>query len=217
MSASTLRLPEPLRSFIRAAGWHRRLLAAGCAAAAVAFGLSAIAPTPPPVIRLLVAAHDLPAGSTLGASDLRVAGFAPSLVPAGALRAGSATSGFVLATAMRRGEPLTDVRVVGPALIDALGASGLVATPVRIADPGVARLLQPGNVVDVLASSDRDPGATAPVVASRVRVVAVPVPDGSVTGLDDGALVVLATTSATAAVLARAAVSSRLSVIIRSG
>jgi multisubunit Na+/H+ antiporter MnhG subunit len=88
---------------------------------------------------------------------------------------------------------------------------------VRIADPGAARLLQPGAVVDVLASSDRETSGAAPIVASAVRVVMVPVPDGNVGGLDDGALVVLATTPATAAVLARAAVSSRLSVTIRGG
>jgi pilus assembly protein CpaB len=214
---TTARLPEPLRTLVRAAGWHRRLLAAACAAAAVAFGLSAVAPAPPPVVRILTAAHDLPAGSTLGAGDVRLVGFAPSVVPAGALRVSASAVGLVLAGAMRRGEPLTDIRVVGPALLGSLATSGLVAAPVRIADPGAARLLQPGAVVDVLASSERETRGPAPVVASGVRVVTVPVPDGDVGGLDDGALVVLATTPATAAVLARAAVSSRLSVTIRGG
>jgi Flp pilus assembly protein CpaB len=168
-------------------------------------------------MRILTAAHDLAAGSTLGADDVRVVGFASSVVPSGALRAGDNAVGLVLASAMRRGEPLTDVRVIGPALLGSLARSGLVAAPVRIADPGAARLLQPGAVVDVLASSDRETSGAAPIVASAVRVVMVPVPDGNVGGLDDGALVVLATTPATAAVLARAAVSSRLSVTIRGG
>jgi Flp pilus assembly protein CpaB len=202
---------------VRAAGWHQRLLAAGCAAAAVAFGLSALAPAPPPVVGVLTAARDLAAGSTLATDDVHVVGFASSVVPSGSLRAGANAVGLVLAGAMRRGEPLTDVRVVGRALLGSLAKSGLVATPVRIADPGAARLLQPGDVVDVLASSDRETRGAAPCVASAVRVVTVPLPDGTAGNLDDGALVVLATTPATAAVLARAAVSSHLSVTIRGG
>ena len=74
-----------------------------------------------------------------------------------------------------------------------------------------------GDVVDVLASSDHAAAATAPVLATGVRVLAVPNAADAVSGLDDGALVVVATTPSTAAVLARAAVSARLSVVIRSG
>src|SRR4029079_3366369 len=53
-------LPEPLRVLLRTASWHRRLLASGLAAAAVAFGLSVVAPKPPPVVRVLAAARDVP-------------------------------------------------------------------------------------------------------------------------------------------------------------
>jgi Flp pilus assembly protein CpaB len=183
----------------------------------VGFGLTAVAPTAPPVVEILAAARDLPAGTTLSARDVRVIGLAPSTVPAGTLRAGADAAGLVLAGAMRRGEPLTDVRVVGPALIGSLANGGLVAAPLRISDPGVARLLRPGDLVDVLAASDRDSRASAPVVASGVRVVTVPVPDETSSGLDSGALIVVATTTATAAMLARAAMSARLSVTIRGG
>jgi Flp pilus assembly protein CpaB len=118
---------------------------------------------------------------------------------------------------MRRGEPLTDARTVGPTLLGSLAAPGLVATPIRIADPGSARLLQPGDLVDVLAATDHDTRSAAPVVASAVRVVVVPLPDETAGNLDDGALVVLATSPSTAALLARAAVSARLSITIRGG
>jgi multisubunit Na+/H+ antiporter MnhG subunit len=115
---------------------------------------------------------------------------------------------------MRRGEPLTDVRLVGPALLGSLARDGLVAAPVRIADAGASRLLKPGDIVDVLAANDRDTRASAPVLAHGVRVITVPAAEDAAGGLDSGALVVLATTPATAALLARAAVTARLSVTI---
>ncbi|WP_431780840.1 hypothetical protein [Streptomyces chumphonensis] len=60
----------------------------------------------------------------------------------------------------------------------------LVRAPVRLADPGVVRLLKPGDRVDVLAgpapeSAGADASAAtgaADVLASRARVVAVPDP-----------------------------------------
>ncbi|WP_340560766.1 hypothetical protein [Streptomyces sp. GSL17-111] len=59
----------------------------------------------------------------------------------------------------------------------------LVRAPVRLADPGVVRLLKPGDRVDVLAGPAPEPpgGVTAAtgaadVLASRARVVAVPEP-----------------------------------------
>ncbi len=52
---------------------------------------------------------------------------------------------------MRAGETITDVRLVGPALLAGYGDQ-LVAAPVRIADAGSAALLQPGDVIDVLAA-----------------------------------------------------------------
>ncbi|MBD3933308.1 hypothetical protein IF129_17340 [Streptomyces chumphonensis] len=60
----------------------------------------------------------------------------------------------------------------------------LVRAPVRLADPGVVRLLKPGDRVDVLAGpAPESPGAdasaatgSADVLATRARVVAVPDP-----------------------------------------
>jgi pilus assembly protein CpaB len=216
MTSLVDQLPEPLRALLRTASWHRRLLASGCAAAAVAFALSALAPKPHNMAHVLAATRDIPAGATLSAGDLRTLAVPASAVPGGALRPGSDVVGRVVAAAVRRNELLTDVRLVGASLFRSVGP-GLVAAPLRIADPGAARLLQPGDVVDVLASSDRAAAATAPVVATGVRVLAVPNATDAVSGLDDGALVVVATTPSTAAVLARAAVSARLSVVIRSG
>lgn len=93
---------------------------------------------------------------------------------------------------------------------DAAGAAGDVATPVRLADAAVAGLLHPGDRVDVLAArAEGPPGART--VAAAVTVVAVPRPGPDAT---EGALVVLRTSRAEAAALARAAVDSRLTVTV---
>lgn len=209
-------VPEPVRRLTRTLSWHRRLFSAALVAIAVAAGLSALAPAGPRLVQVLVAARDLPAGLTLQAGDLTTLGLPATSVPTGALSPSEQVDGRVLAAAVRRHEPVTDVRLVGAALVGSLADTGLVATPVRIADPGAARLLQPGDLVDVLAAAARDVGpATVNVVAAGARVLAVPDPSSAPSGIDDGALVLLATTPQTAALLARSSVTSRLSVTIR--
>jgi pilus assembly protein CpaB len=201
-----------LRELSRAVGTHRRLLAAACAAAAVGTGLSVLAPAPAPTTTVLAAAHDLTAGRALRLDDLRTLELPPAAVPAGALRPGAAILGRVVATPVRRGEPLTDVRLVGAALLAALPTPGQVATPVRIADPAAVALLHPGDRVDVLAATERE----AVVVAADALVVTVPAGAAGGDPLDGGALVVLATAPETARRLAQAAVAARLSVTVRS-
>lgn len=201
-----------------AVAWHRRLLAAGLAAGAVALGLPVLAPEPAPTGAVLAAARDLPAGAPLVETDLVAVALPAAAVPDGALRPGAAVLGRVPAGPVRRGEPLTDVRLVGPGLLEALGP-GLVATPVRIADAGSAALLRAGDRVDVLAAGP--PTATgapprAAPVAEGVPVLSVPAPGAAGTGAE-GALVVLATDAAAAAALAGAAAGGALSVVLRGG
>ena len=123
------------------------------------------APTTPTV----VAARDLPSGTALRATDLRVADLPDSARPAGALSTPDGVDGRLLAGAVRAGEPLTDVR-----LATALPGTGDPATatvPVRLADAGVAELLEPGGRVDVVAAPE--PGVPASVLAGGATVVAV--------------------------------------------
>jgi pilus assembly protein CpaB len=198
---------------------HRRGLTAGLAGVCLIASLQAAAPARPSLVAVLVAARDLPGGGPLSAADLTLTRLPPSAVPSGALRAAGEAVGRTLAAPVRRGEPLTDVRLVGPRLVDALGP-GLVATPVRLADPALASLLRPGDRVDVLAAP-ADPAAAThtTVAAADVQVLAVPVPDtGDETAAAvDGALVVLATTPRIATVLAGASAADRLSVTLLGG
>ena len=222
-----------LRELSRTAQWHRRLLAAGLLAGSVAFALQALAPEPPATVPVVVAAADVDAGVRLRADDLDVAHRTPDTVPAGAVRRVSAAAGATLLSGVRRGEVLTDVRLVGSAGIAALGA-GMVATPVRIEDAADVLLIRPVARVDVLAAGveSADGGAAgagsparagwgtgsgwARLVASAARVIAVPsAGDGMGAGLADGALILLATSETTAARLAGAAVTDQLSVVLR--
>lgn len=212
---------------------YRRPVAAVLAACAVGTTLLALAPPAPPSRAVLAAARDLPAGAALAAADVTVVRMPPDLAPDGALQPGQKLDGLLVAGPIGRGEVLTDLRFVGSDLLTALAedAGTLVAAPVRLADPGVARLLLPGQLVDVLAAHsttyDQLAGAgqavsawsePARVVAARVRVLSVAQPDaddmlGGTVGAE-GPLVVLATTAETAAVLAGAAATAQLSVVI---
>ncbi|MGN6330074.1 MAG: Flp pilus assembly protein CpaB [Motilibacteraceae bacterium] len=222
---------------------HRRLAAALLLAAAAAVVVGALAPAPPPTRPVVVAAHDLPAGRRLTADDLAVRDLPPPARPAGAVPDVPAALGRTVAAGVRRGEPLTDARLVGPGLL-AGAPAGQVAAPVRVADAAEAALVRPGDVVDVLAvttaqaptagsatavgeSTDvaeverPDVAPAAATVAAGVRVLATPSADdaGAAGGLDGlgGALVVVATDPATARALAAAAAVARLSLVLRSG
>ncbi|HEX2362400.1 MAG TPA: SAF domain-containing protein [Jiangellaceae bacterium] len=198
--------------FARTVGWHRRLLAAGLAAGAVALALQAAEPEPDPTVPVVAAAHDLPGGTRLSVDDLRLVEFPPDRVPAGAVASIDAAVGEQLAGPVREGEPLTDVRMLGPGVLTGWGVD-LVATPVRVADPGVVALVRPGDSVDLYATPVSGLGPAA-VVAGQVPVLAIPATaDDAV--LAEGALLVVGTTARQAAVLAEAAVTSRLSLTLR--
>ena len=164
-----------------------------------------------------VAAKDLAGGSMLAAPDVRVAYLPAAAVPAGALPSVAAAIGRTLAGAVRRGEPLTDARVVGPSLAKLAGGPGNVAVPVRLADPGVARLLRPGDRVDVVSVTQ---AGTGTVIVAAAPVLALPssasdsadVPAGSTV---EGALVVVAVPAYLAPQLSSAALSTRLTVTLR--
>lgn len=206
-----------LRDLARAAQWHRRLLSAALLAAAAALGLHAAAPPPAPSVAVLAAARDLPAGERLTPDAVRQVRSDPTSLPDGVLTELAEVRDAVVALPVRRGELLTDVRLVGPGLVAALGR-GLVAAPVRLGDGEAASLLRPGDTVDVLAAGAAEAGSTARLVASAVRVLSVAKPRevlGRAT--DNGGLVILATSELTAARLAGAAVTDRLSVVLRPG
>jgi pilus assembly protein CpaB len=168
----------------------------------------AASPNPPELMSVLVATHDLTAGHLLTADDLRMAKWPADLTPAGHLVGGTeahsppdsteseqpASASFIgrtLASGIRKGEPLTDARVLGSGLLQGLPV-GSVAVPVRLTDPASAALVQAGDHVDILAStaatwSAEDAGSSSfsPATTKRaVRnalVLSVPGADGLLT------------------------------------
>lgn len=99
---------------------------------------------------VVTAAHDLPAGHVLTGDDLATATLPPGAEPDGALT--TPPTGSRLASAVRRGETLTDARVASGAH-DTDGR--VVAVP--LADPALASVLVAGDVVDLVAAADTGP------------------------------------------------------------
>lgn len=174
-----------LRAVRRQLLLRRRLVAALLTGVAVLAGLRAVSPEPGATVVVPTAARDLSGGEVLGADDVALIRVAPDRVPDGVA---DDAVGRVLASPVRRGEALTDVRLVGPSLAQA--HPGLTVLPVRLPDEGMASLLHPGDRVTLLAT---DPGTgDAQRLADDALVVAVPssAPAGPVGG-NGGALVVL--------------------------
>lgn len=221
-----MRVPGQAPLWRRLLHRHRRPLAAVLAGAAALLALVSLRPPDPPTVAVLVTRADVAPGQVLGPSDVEVAAWPPGVAPAGVLTSFEELPDRPVAAPLVAGEPLLPERFLAPSMLAVYGA-GLVAAPVRLADAGSAGLLRAGDIVDVLAATaatmPEDVGTAARTVASRVRVLLAGVDHtGATDGLSaavapsDGALVVLLTTQQTAAEIAGAAVTSRLSVVLRS-
>ena len=167
---------------------------------AVLAGFRAVTAPAPPTVPVTVASRDLPAGTLLRDQDLATVAFAPGTSPDGLA---AAPVGRVLAAGVRRGEPITDARLLGGAI--AQGHPGLVAMPVRLPDAAMAALLRVGDSIDLLAA---DPQGGAPLqVADAALVLALPRASDD-TGADGlpGRLVVLGVPGADVPDVAQASV-----------
>lgn len=176
---------------------------------------SAVAATPE-TASVMVAAADLPAGTVLTPSALSVAAIPPEAVADGVASSPEELTGRVLAGHLRRGEPVTDVRLVGPGLTVLLDR-GQVAAPVRLADLAVAGLVSAGDRVDVLVTAPD--AVTAEVVAAGALVLApsaTPADDQPGAAVAEG-LLLLAVDQATGARLAAASTSGTLGVTLVPG
>lgn len=196
----------------RAIAARRRPLAAIFAAAAVVSGISAARPPPPPTTPVVVSTRDLPTGTLLSATDVDTVPWPSDAVPAGALGAGDLPLGRTVAGPVRTGEALTDLRLVQPGLLVGF-PPGSVLTTIRIADPASASVAHVGDVVDVVGA-DPQGHTAAGVVASGVRIVAVPAVAADAMTVSDGLVIVVAVDEGTALRLADAAVRLQLSVLL---
>ena len=120
---------------------------------------------------IVVAAHDLSPGVELTAADVRIEKRTAVTVPDGSQSTIDAVVGATLAGPARRGEVLTDVRLLSPRLARAAAGPDARIVPLHLADSALLDLVRPGDVVDVLAGSDDD--AVPRVVATDAVVVLV--------------------------------------------
>lgn len=210
--------PRPLRSIVsistvlrRAVLARRRVLAAVFAGLAVLTGIGAVRPPPPPSDAIVVAARDLPAGTVLAARDLRLTELPPGALPDGRFASVEPVVGEMVAAPVRRGEPLTDVRLVQDSLLQGY-PRGSVLSSIRIADASSLVGVRVGDTVNVLAS---DPAAQRPprTLAVGIQVASMSRPQESI-GSSDAMVLRVAVPEETALALADATVHESLAVVV---
>ncbi|MGB8405526.1 MAG: SAF domain-containing protein [Mycobacterium sp.] len=159
--------------------WSRTVLARRIAAGAlvVLAAIAALRPDPSaqqaPVV---VAAHDLAPGVELTADDIAIESRSATTIPEGSTTTVDSLVGATLAGPARRGEVLTDVRVLGPRLARATAGPEARIVPLHLADAALLDLLRPGDVVDVLAGADNSVDQTTQrpeVLATDAHVILV--------------------------------------------
>lgn len=199
-----------MAEFLNPTAWHRltaamrpdwtRTVAARRAAAAGLVLLAAVAAVRSDPrgdhVDVAVAARDLAPGTALTAEDVRLESRSASTLPDGAQSDVGAIVGATLAGPMRRGEVLTDVRVIGSRLADLAVGPDARIVPLSLGDAALLDVIRAGDVVDVLTTHDEEAKSATPrLIASDAVVVLVSQkPKGA--GQDRVALVALPARSA---------------------
>jgi Flp pilus assembly protein CpaB len=152
--------------------WTRTVLARRIAAAALVVLAGVIALRSDPdgdLTGVVVAAHDLSPGVALTADDVRVETRSTTTLPDGSQQDINVVVGSTLAGPARRGEVITDVRLLGSRLAESAAGKDARIVPLHPADSALVDLVRPGDVVDVLAAGETAPGSDS---SARPRVVA---------------------------------------------
>jgi len=148
-----------------------RRLAAGLLV--VLAGVAALRPDARDVQReVAIAARDLSPGTPLTADDVRMENRSAATLPDGA-HTDLAIIGSTLAGPARRGEVLTDARVLGPRLAGLNAGRDARVVPLHLADAAVLDLIRTGDVVDILGAPSADANARPRVIATNAVVVLV--------------------------------------------
>jgi len=168
-------LPARISQWLRP-DWSRTVLARRIAAAGlvVLAGVAALRPNPDGErAQVVVAARDLSPGAALTADDLRLEKRLAPTIPDGSQSDIDTIVGSTLAGPTRRGEVLTDVRLLGRRLAESAAGPDARIVPVHPVDGALADLVRPGDVVDIIAASETNSAAVARVVATNAIVVLV--------------------------------------------
>jgi Flp pilus assembly protein CpaB len=123
-------------------------------------------------VQVVVAARDLHPGAALTADDVRLENRLTTTLPDGSQADLGVVVGATLASPTRRGEVITDVRLLGSRLAESTAGQSARIVPLHLADSALIDLVRVGDVVDVLAAPVADPPAAQPVSHPVVSVLA---------------------------------------------
>lgn len=169
-------VPSRLRRALRP-DWSRTVAARRTAAGLLVVLAAVAALRPDPAgerADIVIALRDLAPGTPLTAGDVTVESRLATTVPDGATGDIGAVLGATLAGPARRGEILTDVRLLGTRLTEASGGPDARMVPLHLADEALVDLIRPGDIVDVLAAGSTEAGPdTATQVIATEAVVAL--------------------------------------------
>jgi hypothetical protein len=168
------RWPQRIRQYLadrrRGGRLPRTLRRAAAVVLVLVAGVIAVAPPAAsagePVLALV---RDLPTGAVIEPGDVQIVQAADP--PDGVARDPTAVIGRILAGPARRGEIVTDVRLVDPA--GPAPGPGRVAVPIRPADPAIVDLLGPGMHVAVVLVGEE---GTATLLATDAVVLVITPP-----------------------------------------
>ncbi len=122
---------------------------------------------------VVVAVRDLRPGAALTADDVRLEKRLATTIPDGSQADLGTVVGSTLASPTRRGEVLTDVRLLGSRLAESTAGPGARIVPLHLADSALIDLVRVGDVVDVLAAPTSDAPAGTQAVTKVIATDAV--------------------------------------------
>lgn len=132
---------------------------------------------------VVVTARDLSPGTELTANDIRLVTQRASTIPDGSHTDLASVVGATLAGPARRGEVVTDVRLLGPRLTETAAGPDARIVPLPLADASLADLVRPGDIVDIVAApASADSRESARLLATDAVVVLASAKGASTTG-----------------------------------
>ncbi|MEX3647387.1 SAF domain-containing protein [Mycolicibacterium porcinum] len=196
--AESLNLPPWRRLTAVRPDWTRTVAARRAAAAGLVVLAAVTALRSDPhgeYTEIAVATHDLSPGVALTAADVRLERRSTATLPDGAQREVAPVIGATLTAPARRGEVLTDVRLLGSRLAESAAGPDARIVPIKLTDSALLDLTRAGDVVDVLTvtgdQDDKQPARPIVVASGAVVVLVSEKPRGAGVGSDRVALVAL--------------------------
>ncbi|MEO8815941.1 MAG: SAF domain-containing protein [Mycobacterium sp.] len=209
----TARISQALRP-----DWTRTVLARRVAAGALVAlaGVAALRSDPgEDQVGVVVTTRDISPGTVLTGDDVAVEDRSAKTIPDGIPGDVAAVLGNTLAGPARRGEVLTDVRLLGRRLTEAAAGPDARIVPIHPADGALADLVRPGDIVDVVAAA-ADSAVDSPspprIVAAAGVVVLVSAKQNTTS---DDRVVLVALPAAAATAVAGAALVQTVTLTLR--